>query len=227
MRWRGVRSPERDYSSASVTRACAGFRAEPLGVGSSDVSGNEHPSVHDGAGPEERDDSHGGEPLVGADNQKPSPREDEEQRADRERPKGVVVQCLVDGLSRAIGKQVKNPGETAFTFKQGFVYENQLRVVAELDDAGAVKSRFVYGDRPNVSEYMVQGSETHRIVTDYLGCVGLVVNASDGTIAQKIDYDSFGRIAPGGDTNPGFPPFGFAGGLYDADLPSVPGTGFV
>jgi RHS repeat-associated protein len=32
---------------------------------------------------------------------------------------------------------------------------------------------------------------------------------------SSIDYDSFGRVLT--DTNPGFQPFGFAGGLYDAD----------
>ena len=30
-----------------------------------------------------------------------------------------------------------------------------------------------------------------------------------------MDYDEFGQVVA--DTNPGFQPFGFAGGLYDAD----------
>jgi RHS repeat-associated protein len=34
-----------------------------------------------------------------------------------------------------------------------------------------------------------------------------------GAIAQRIDYDAWGRITL--DTNPGFQPFGFAGGFYD------------
>jgi len=33
--------------------------------------------------------------------------------------------------------------------------------------------------------------------------------------SQRIDYDSFGRVLA--DSNPGFQPFGFAGGLYDPD----------
>ena len=32
---------------------------------------------------------------------------------------------------------------------------------------------------------------------------------------QQIDYDEFGTVLI--DTNPGFQPFGFAGGLYDKD----------
>jgi uncharacterized protein RhaS with RHS repeats len=59
----------------------------------------------------------------------------------------------------------------------------------------------------------------YRFITDHLGSVRLVVNAADGTVAQRIDYDAFGRVLA--DTNPGFQPFGFAGGLYDA------GTGLV
>jgi RHS repeat-associated protein len=41
------------------------------------------------------------------------------------------------------------------------------------------------------------------------------VNASDGTVAQRMEYDEFGRVTM--DTAPGFQPFGFAGGLYDRD----------
>jgi RHS repeat-associated protein len=54
-----------------------------------------------------------------------------------------------------------------------------------------------------------------RIVTDQVGSVRLVVNSATGAIAQRLDYDSFGNVAL--DTNPGFQPFGFGGGLYDAD----------
>ena len=42
-----------------------------------------------------------------------------------------------------------------------------------------------------------------------------VVNTETGEIAQRIEYDEFGRVLE--DTNPGFQPFGFAGGLYDSD----------
>jgi RHS repeat-associated protein len=46
-----------------------------------------------------------------------------------------------------------------------------------------------------------------------------VVNITDGSVAQRIDYDQFGVVLQ--DTNPGFQPFGYAGGLYD------PATGLV
>jgi RHS repeat-associated protein len=42
-----------------------------------------------------------------------------------------------------------------------------------------------------------------------------VVNTSTGAITEQINYDEFRDVI--GDTNPGFQPFGFAGGLYDQD----------
>jgi len=40
------------------------------------------------------------------------------------------------------------------------------------------------------------------------------VNVNDGTVVQRMDYDEFGNVVY--DSNPGFQPFGFAGGLYDS-----------
>ncbi|MEO8218803.1 MAG: RHS repeat-associated core domain-containing protein [Acidobacteriota bacterium] len=56
---------------------------------------------------------------------------------------------------------------------------------------------------------------TYRIVSDHLGSPRLVVDVASGTVAQRIEYDEFGNVVS--DTNPGFQPFGFAGGLYDRD----------
>jgi RHS repeat-associated protein len=62
----------------------------------------------------------------------------------------------------------------------------------------------------NECDFMV-----YRVLTDHLGSVRLVVDVATKSIAQRIDYDPFGRVLL--DTNPGFQPFGFAGGLYDSD----------
>jgi RHS repeat-associated protein len=43
----------------------------------------------------------------------------------------------------------------------------------------------------------------------------MVVNVATGAVAQRMDFDEFGNVLS--DTSPGFQPFGFAGGLYDAD----------
>jgi RHS repeat-associated protein len=61
---------------------------------------------------------------------------------------------------------------------------------------------------------MIKGGTTYRIISDHLGSVHLVVNAATGAIAQQMNYDEFGRVIQ--DTNPGFQPFGFAGGIYDS-----------
>ena len=76
------------------------------------------------------------------------------------------------------------------------------------------KSVFVYAGA-TAPAYMIRGDVTYRIVTDNQGSVRLVVNTETGEIAQRLDYDSFGRVLC--DTNPGFQPFGFQGGLYDPD----------
>jgi hypothetical protein len=62
----------------------------------------------------------------------------------------------------------------------------------------------------NVPEYMVTPEGTFRILTDHLGSPRPVVNASTGAVAQRVDYDEWGVVLA--DTNPGFQPFGFAGG---------------
>lgn len=62
---------------------------------------------------------------------------------------------------------------------------------------------------------MIQGSTTYRIITDQVGSVRLVVDIATGIVAQRLDYDEFGRLQV--DTNPGFQPFGFAGGIHDPD----------
>ena len=96
---------------------------------------------------------------------------------------------------------------------QGFLYQNQLNPVAELDGSGNIVSRFVYASKVNVPDYMVKNGITYRIISDHLGSPRLVIDTSTNTITQRLDYDEFGQVIT--DTNPGFQPFGFAGGLYD------------
>ncbi len=122
-------------------------------------------------------------------------------------PSGTVVEYQVDGLNRRIGRSVGGVADKRFVHRG-------LHTVAELDGAGNLVSRFVYatGIAP---DYMVKGGATYRILTDRNGSVRLVVDAATGAIAQRIDYDSFGSVVL--DTQPGFQPFGFAGGLSDPD----------
>ena len=122
-------------------------------------------------------------------------------------PGGSRVEYVIDAENRRIGRKVDG------RVVQGFLWEGALRPVAELDSAGAVVARFVYGERPNVPEYMTKGGRTYRLVLDHLGSVRLVVDAATGEVAQRIDYDAYGQVLQ--DSRPGFQPFGYAGGLYD------------
>ncbi len=128
-------------------------------------------------------------------------------------PGGPQIDYVLDGRNRRLGKRVNG------ALVRGFLYQDQLRIVAELDGSNAVVSRFVYGDRANAPAYLVTGAGTFRLLCDARGSVRLVVNSADGTIAQRLDYDAFGNVLA--DTAPGFQPFGFAGGLYDPDTKLV------
>ena len=120
---------------------------------------------------------------------------------------GLKVDYVIDGVNRRIGKKLNGK------LVQGFLYGDQLKPVAELDGRNNVVSMFVYGTKVNVPEYVEKSDGIYRIITDHLGSPRLVINVETGAFAQRMDYDAFGNVLQ--DTNPGFQPFGFAGGIYD------------
>lgn len=133
-------------------------------------------------------------------------------------PDSTEIEYLVDGRSRRIGRKVNG------VIERRWVYQDQLNPVAELNAAGEVLAEFVYATKTNVPDVMTTYSggvqvATYRIVSDHLGSVRLVIDTTTGAIAQRLDYDEFGQVLL--DTNPGFQPFAFAGGIYD------PATGLV
>jgi RHS repeat-associated protein len=120
---------------------------------------------------------------------------------------GTRIEYLIDGGNRRIGKKVNGARV------QGFLYAGQLTPVAELDGNNQVVSRFVYATKGNIPDYMLKGGKTYRIISDHLGSVRQVADISTGEVVQRIDYDAYGRVTY--NSNPGFQPFGYAGGLYD------------
>jgi RHS repeat-associated protein len=120
---------------------------------------------------------------------------------------GVPIEYVIDAENRRVGKKVSG------TLVQGFLYKDSLYPVAELTGEGRVIAQFVYGSQSHVPDYMIKDGVTFRIVSDHLGSLRLVVNSETGEIVQRMNYDAFGRVTL--DTNPGFQPFGFAGGLYE------------
>ena len=122
-------------------------------------------------------------------------------------PDGTQIEYLIDGQNRRIGKKVNN------VLVRGFLYQGQLQPAAELDGSGNVVNRFVYATGVNVPDYLIKGGVTYRLFKDHLGSPRLVVDIATGTVAQRMDYDEYGKVLA--DSNPGFQPFGFAGGIYD------------
>ncbi len=134
-------------------------------------------------------------------------------------PDAEQIEYGIDGQNRRVAKKVCpapcTPPATPQPV-QGFLYGDQLRIVAELDASNDVVSRFVYATRANVPDSMIKSGVTYRILSDQVGSVRLVVNADTGAIAQRIDYDAWGN--PTYVTGPpDFQPFRFAGGLMDLD----------
>ena len=125
------------------------------------------------------------------------------------RPDGHRIEYGADGFGRRVAKTVNG------RLERGWLYADRLRPIAELAADGAVVSRFVYAGTGSAPGYMLRDGKRFAILTDEGESVRLVVDAESGVVAQRIDYDVFGRIVR--DTNPGFQPFGFAGGLVDAD----------
>ncbi len=122
-------------------------------------------------------------------------------------PNSAVITYLTDAQHRRVGKRINN------TLVQSFIYQDQLNPIAELDGNGAVVSTFVYAAKSNVPDIMYKNGNTYRIISDQLGSPRLVINIANNQVIQQIEYDEFGQILS--DSNPGFQPFGFAGGIYD------------
>jgi RHS repeat-associated protein len=122
-------------------------------------------------------------------------------------PGGTAIDYLIDAQNRRVGKKVNG------TLVSDWLYGDQLRIVAELDGKGTIVSRFVYGSRSNIPDFMIRGGVTYRIISDHLGSPRFVINTASGMIVAKMQYDEFGTVVS--ETNAGFIPFGFAGGLYE------------
>src|SRR5690606_10372195 len=77
-----------------------------------------------------------------------------------------------------------------------FAGSNVPEYVELLDESGAV-------------------TQTLRLIVNQVGTVQAAVDAATGDVVQRLEHDEFGRVLF--DSNPGLQPFGFAGGLVDAD----------
>ncbi len=80
--------------------------------------------------------------------------------------------------------------------------------------AKARVSRGSYSTKRSVGRRLAEkGARTYRLLHDHLGSPRFVVATQTGEVVQELQYDAWGNVVF--DSNPGFQPFGFAGGLYD------------
>lgn len=128
-------------------------------------------------------------------------------------PSGEHIDYLVDAAGRRVGRKANG----ALTNR--WVYGVADGPVAEIGVDGRVVARFVYATKSWVPAYILKDGTAYFAVTDRVGSVRLIVDASTGAVAQRLDYDEFGQVLL--DTNPGFQPFGFGGGMYDPETALV------
>lgn len=128
-------------------------------------------------------------------------------------PDGRVISYKLDASSNRVAKLVNN------VTSKLYVYENAYRIAAQSSNGEALDKYFVFVTRVNTPDYMQSNGIDYLIVRDHLGSVRMIVNSSDGSIIQRIDYSDFGKVTF--DSNKGFQPYGFAGGIYDVDTGMV------
>jgi RHS repeat-associated protein len=124
-----------------------------------------------------------------------------------ELPDGDEIEYLIDAQNRRVGKKLNGQ------IVARWIYSGRLAPVAQLDSAGNIAARYVYAAHVNIPDYIVTDLATYRVITDHLGSLRLVVNEATGEVVQRMDYDAWGNVLA--DNNPGFTPFGYAGGMYE------------
>jgi len=124
-------------------------------------------------------------------------------------PSGDVIEYLVDGQNRRVGKK-----RNGALVKQ-WLYKDQLHPVAELDGSGNLMARFVWASKKSAPDLVITGGVTYRLLADQLGSPRLLLNAATGAVAGVMQHDAWGVVLH--ESVSAMMPFGFAGGMYDAE----------
>jgi RHS repeat-associated protein len=94
-----------------------------------------------------------------------------------------------DALGRRVGRVVNG------VFERGWLYKDSLNPIAQVNAAGVVEATYVYVTRANVPDYIVTtAGAVYRVVSDHLGSVRMLVNATTGAVVERYDYDVWGRV---------------------------------
>ncbi len=138
-----------------------------------------------------------------------------------QKPGNILIEYVLDGQGRRVAKKVGNVGGTGVIQKR-WLYKDGLNPIAELDAAGALVARFVYGSRPNVPDLVIRGTNSYRLISDQIGSPRYAVNiANINDVPYQVTWYPVGSpVVVGGGlpaSSVSWIPFGFAGGMYDAD----------
>jgi len=112
----------------------------------------------------------------------------------------------------ALGNRVAKVKDGAVV--ERYLWQDKTTLLATYDGNGNLKQRFEYmlGHAPTS---FTENGETYYLLTDQLGSPRVITDSA-GQVVKAIEYDAYGNVIS--DSNPGFEiPFGFAGGLRDAD----------
>ena len=126
-------------------------------------------------------------------------------------PNGKKIEYKVDAFNRRFKKLVDDQ------VVEYYLWYDQIRLAAILDGNKSVKVAYVYGsESSHVPGYIIKDGQTFKIIHDPgTNSVRYVVDSANAMIMQESEYDEHGNIMK--QTNAGFQPLGYAGGLYDAD----------
>ena len=91
----------------------------------------------------------------------------------------------------------------------------RFQIAAEADGNGNILQRFAYGSNANIPDFLINAKGTFRIVSDHLGSPRALVDITTGKVTKRFKFDEFGNSRA--DSDDYVIPFGFAGGLTDAD----------
>ena len=123
-------------------------------------------------------------------------------------PDTRVLEYKYDPLGRRIAKLVNG------VLVEKYLWAGLTQLLAVYDSSDNLLVRFEYADG-RMPYVMVSGGNTFYLSYDQVGSLRTVADAS-GAVLKEVVYDSFGSVIS--DSDPAFVvPFGFAGGLYDAD----------
>jgi len=124
-------------------------------------------------------------------------------------PSSTYSRYYYDAHNRLVGRYYPT------NYTRMFIREDEFRVSAIAYTNGILQKIFYYATGAITPDYMDIAGIKYRIITNHLGSPRLVVRLTDGVVVQRMNYNVLGQVTY--DSYPSLQPFGFAGGLYDAD----------